>query len=158
MRSAILAYTGVMCSIALVVIISVITMKSSYYELVRQSLDDSLEYTVGLVQVDRHLEAGATGEDGYRDIGWASGDSWINTQSSEVDKKANDEDFKKKFVEYLAANIDSKVDKISIDIYGADSEYGVISVKVKAEFTYPFGKQDYVEVTKTILLDKEITV
>jgi len=158
MRSALLAYTGIMCAIALVVIISIITMKSSYYELIRQSLDDSLEYTIGLVQIDRHLEAGATGEGGYRDISWASGDSWTNTQSSETDKLVNDEDFKRKFVEYLASNIDSKIDKISIDLYGADSEYGVISVKVRADFKYPFGKQDYVEVVKTILLNKEIFI
>lgn len=163
MRSALLTYIGVMCSLAMVMIISIITMKSSYYEVIRQSLDDSMEYSISMLQLDRSLGADSLDYDdiqlvggGYRDINWENNDDWVSASSSSTDKLQNDEYFKKRFVEYITSLIDSRVDSLSIDIYGADSEYGVISAEITAEFTYPFGVKDSVSVYKTIILNREI--
>lgn len=159
MRTAVISYIGFMTAMIMVVILSIITMKSSYYEIVRQSLDDSLEYTIGMIQVDRKLDAESEGGGGYADIEWSNGDSWssLNTQTIDKDDRdLNNEVMKKKFVEYLASNVDSKVDTLDIEIYGVDAEYGLISAKVTAEFKYPFGAKDEVSIRKTMVLNKEI--
>lgn len=159
MRTAVISYVGFMTTMLLVVIISIITMKSSYYEIIRQNLDDSLEYTISMIQLDRKLDAESNGGGGYANIEWSDGDSWSNLGNQTTDKndrELSNEVMKKKFVEYLASNIDSKVDTLDIEIYGVDAEYGLISAKVTAEFEYPFGAKDEVSVRKTIVLNKEI--
>ena len=159
MRTAVISYVGFMTTMLLVVIISIITMKSSYYEIVRQSLDDSLEYTISMIQLDRKLDAESAGGGGYANIEWSSGDSWSDLGYQTIDKddrELSNEVMKKKFVEYLASNIDSKVDTLDIEIYGVDAEYGLISAQVTAKFKYPFGAKDEVSVRKTIVLNKEI--
>lgn len=159
MRTAIISYIGFMTTMLLVVILSIVTMKSSYYETIRQSLDDSLEYTISMIQLDRKLDAESEGGGGYANIEWSDGDSWSNLSTQTTDKdnrELSNEIMKKKFVEYLASNIDSKIDTLDIEIYGIDAEYGLISTQITAEFKYPFGAKDKVSVRKTMILNKEI--
>lgn len=159
MRTAIISYIGFMTTMLLVVILSIVTMKSSYYEIIRQSLDDSLEYTISMIQLDKKLDAESEGGCGYANIEWSDGDSWSNLSTQTTDKdnrELSNEIMKKKFVEYLASNIDSKIDTLDIEIYGIDAEYGLISAQITAEFKYPFGAKDEVSVRKTMILNKEI--
>ena len=49
MRTALITYIGVFSTILLVAIISTITMKSSYAEVISRSLDNSIEYSVKML-------------------------------------------------------------------------------------------------------------
>lgn len=157
MRTAVIVYSGVMTIILLVAIISVITMKSSYSESIAQSLDDSIEYSVKSLQSDRddiinYASPSNALSTAKRKVNW---DNW-DTVGDPIDKKEADEKFKQEFIDNLVSNIDSRINKIDINIYGADAEYGLISVKVIAHFDYPFGKEDKVVSKKTIILNKEL--
>lgn len=167
MRTAVLTYSGVMTIILLVAIISVITIKSSYSELIAQSLDDSIEYSVKSLQNDRDgiidyaspSNAIASPSDAIgmnkRDIEW---NDWT-IESNPKNKKDVDEKFKQDFVRYLTSKIDSRINDLEINIYGADAEYGVMSVEITAYFDYPFGKTgktDKVVSKKTIILNREL--
>ena len=167
MRTAVLTYSGVMTIILLVAIISVITIKSSYSELIAQSLDDSIEYSVkslqndrdGIIDYDSPSNAIASPSDAIgmnkRDIEW---NDWI-IESNPKNKKDVDEKFKQDFVRYLTSKIDSRINDLEINIYGADAEYGVMSVEITAYFDYPFGKTDKTDKVvskKTIILNREL--
>lgn len=197
MRTTALLYGGVTMTILMVSIICVITMKSSYYEIVYTNLDDSIEYAVKRLQKDRALADGVnSGGTAYQKNNVAF-DTW-DKQIAELEKKhaeayggtygsgtdkvsiaegsgetidgvnikeLKDEQFKRDFVSYLVGSIDPKVVDLKVDIYGADAEYGLLSVKVTAKYKYPgkHGKNEdgsdkilYDEVSsyKTMIIDK----
>lgn len=158
MRTSVIVYSGVMTIILLVAIISVITMKSSYSELIAQSLDDSIEYSIKSLQNDRdkignYASPSNTTSMVKKDIEWNN--DWVVEEEPKTKEEA-DEKFKQDFVRYLTSNIDSRINDIEINIYGADAEFGVISVEITAYFDYPFNKTDKVVSKKTIILDKEL--
>lgn len=163
MRSALIAYIGMISTIMLVVIISTITMKSTYAEVISRSLDDSIEYSVKMLQNDRDSIEHKLGTPSNATpsnikprgkVDW--GGTWeMPDPSTDVEgKKTADERFKQDFVDNLLNTIDSRVTGVDIDIYGADAEFGLMSVKVTAYFTYPNGLEGKVESKKTMILDK----
>ena len=155
MRSVLLAYIGTIIAILLVAIISCITIKSSYMDLIEQNLDDSIMFAIKSLQTDRNLLYSG----GYYNF---SVDDTSHTVSSADIKRGIDwnssdlDDFKKDFVDYLTANIDSRVVELDVDFYGADAENGLLSVKVTGHFVYPFGVEDKVSTYKTVILDKYV--
>lgn len=152
MRTAALAYGGGLITIMLIAIISVITMKSSYAELIAMSLENSIEYSIMMTQANRvdwesnpRLEADGESFNMRRSVVWQD---WTDDDENEV--------FKRDFVSRLADNIDARVNSLDVEFYGADSEYGLLSVKVTANFSYPGGTEDSVSRTRTVILDKTI--
>lgn len=150
MKSVGLLYCGLIMTVLTVGIICTLTMKSSYAAVMRDSLDDSIVYSVKLLQVDRDLVV-------YED---ASGNRYDIPQQEITwgNSMGNDEvaDFKADFVSYLTANLDSRINSVEVNIYGVDTEVGALSVGVKAEFTYPSGQTDTVESYKTVILNKYV--
>lgn len=170
MRTALIAYVGVFSTILLVAIISTITMKSSYAEVISRSLDDSIEYSVKMIQQDRNSLEYNLNKGNKGDIATPSNATPSNARKTKVDwggtwempsesddvegKKTRDEEFKQEFVDNLLERIDSRITGLDIDIYGADAEYGLLSVKVTAHFIYPNGVNGEVTSKKTMILDK----
>lgn len=148
MRTMGLSYIGIFMTVLMMGIICTLTMKSSYAETIRDSLDDSIVYSIKMLQEDRKLVE-YVDEDGTkvvipkREIDW---DDSLGTGS--VDE------FKSDFISYLSAHIDSRVSELVVDIYGIDTNVGVLSVNVTAKFMYPSGQEDFVESYKTVILNK----
>lgn len=173
MRSVILLYSGLISTVLLVTIICSITMQSSYSESIRQNLDDSVELSVMLLQNDRNIleREGNYAEfkrANWEDFVWEDGESWeeassqligsdkdYRTDTSLAKSEANDE-FKQRFLSYLVANLDSRVEDLEINIYGADALTGLLSVEVIAQFEYPGGKLGTVSTYKTVILNKTL--
>lgn len=131
-------------------IICVLTMKSSYAETIRDSLDDSIVTSVKMLQVDRDLVEYKDGSGSVinlpsRNIDWSS-----SMGTDEVSK------FKSDFVTNLISNLDSRISSVEVDIYGVDTEVGALSVGVVATFRYPSGQVDTVESYKTVILNKYV--
>lgn len=156
MKTYSLLYVGLIMSIIMVLTISTLTMKSSYAETIRSSLDDSIVYSVKMLQRDHDLvEYDSHGKaidlpKGYSTsaIVW---DNWdIDDQTDAVAKFKND------FVKYLTGNLNARISSVDVDIYGVDVTVGALSVKVTATFEYPSGREDTVETYKTVILNKEI--
>lgn len=150
MRTMGLLYVGTFMVILTLGIICTLTMKSSYAETIRDSLDDSIVYSVKMLQEDRDLVV-------FEDV-----DGTIRNVPQRVviweDSIGDDEvaEFKKDFISYLTASLDSRVDKLEVNIYGVDTNVGALSVGVIAEFTYPSGQKDTVESYKTVILNKYV--
>lgn len=155
MRAVLLAYVGTVITIILVAIISCITIKSSYMDLIENNLDDSIMFAVRSLQTDRSLLY----ESDYYDF---SGSETPHTVAGSNVKRGIDwsssslDGFKKDFVDYLTANIDSRVVELDVDFYGADEKNGLLSVKVTGHFVYPFGVTGEVSTYKTVILDKYV--
>lgn len=173
MRSFALVYVGILMSVFLVVIMCLLTTKSSYADILRSSLDDAMYYAVTMLQSDR---LSLTYDDVYTSDGTGNMVSAQNVESiggisfkdadghawypgSLVDDEFNtytDEALKQDFIGYLASRLDSRVTDIEVEFYGADSKNGVISAQVIAYFEYPTGQRDKVTTYKTVILDKEV--
>jgi hypothetical protein len=107
------------------------------------SLEDSVTYAVSMLQA------------GYAtNVESSLNANPYNTNTSDIDwgSKTPDE-FKTEFLNYLAQSIDSRVTDLDVNIYGADSENGVLSVEVTAKFNYVDGKQGEVSCYKTAILN-----
>lgn len=116
----------------------------------RDSLDDSIVYSVKLLQVDRDLVVYEDANGNRYDIPQQE-ISWGNAMGNDEVAK-----FKSDFVSYLTANLDSRINSVEVNIYGVDTEVGALSVGVVAEFTYPSGQTDTVESYKTVILNKYV--
>ena len=138
-------------------------MKSSYAEVISRSLDNSIEYSVKMLQKDRDSiedkisspsNASPSNAERKTKVDW-NGTWEMPDPSTDIEgiKTAN-ERFKQDFVDNLLESIDSRIKSIDVDIYGADAEYGLLSVKVTAHFTYPNGRDGEVSSKKTMILDK----
>lgn len=151
-------------TVLMVAIISVVTMRSSYYEMISESLDDSILYSVKMLQDGRYLglDSGKVSYFDGKDM--HPSDLDYSLISDEKTKQAalleyNDQRLKADFVDYLTSNLDGRIDSVDIDIYGADAEYGLLSARVTAHFTYPgvtFGSphRGSVTVYKTAILNR----
>lgn len=150
MKTVGLLYCGMLMIALTVGIICTLTMKSSYAEIVRDNLDDSIVYSVKMLQVDRDMvvyedSSGTQHKVPQQELNWNT-----SMGNDEVAK------FKEDFISYLTANLDSRIDKIEVNIYGVDTQVGALSVGVIAEFTYPSGQKDTVESYKTVVLNKYV--
>lgn len=150
MRTMSLLYTGTLMVVLTLGIICSLTMKSSYAETIRDSLDDSIVYSVKLLQQDRDLVVFESADGTIREVPKQSIDWSSSMGDDEVAK------FKSDFVAYMTANLDSRIDNLQVDIYGVDTSVGALSVGVVAEFTYPSGQKDTVESYKTVILNKYV--
>ena len=63
------------------------------------------------------------------------------------------DDLKQSFVNYLAENIDARIKGLTVNIYGADEENGVLSVDVYAKFNYQNGREAEVSCYRTAILN-----
>ena len=61
--------------------------------------------------------------------------------------------YKTNFVRCLVKNIDSKVNRIDINILGADEVNGMLSVEVTAYFSYLSGQEGQVSSYATVILN-----
>lgn len=149
MKATVYVVSSSLMTMLTVAIIVTITMKSSYMELVRNSLDEAVEYSIHLLQTDMYEEsvygAGTLTEE-KRTIHWQN--AWNDSEKNE--------EFKQDFCSYLAANVDSRVRSLDVNIYGADVLNGLLSVEVFATFQYPSGSYDTVSTYKTIILNKTV--
>lgn len=163
MKATVFIFSSAFMTMLVVAIISTITMKSSYAELIRQSLDDSVEFSVYLLQNGvRDAEGNSlVGESGNvvvdnisRVVVW---DNW-NSTSIDDESKFDERNtaFKQDFCSYLVSNIDTRVRSLDVNIYGADFSKGLLSVEIVARFQYPSGSWDSVTTYKTIILDKTL--
>ena len=157
MRTMAILYVSILMTIMSLGIICVLTMKSSYAETIRDNLDDSIVYSVKLLQVGRDNEWLIDKEEGIKttypmqDINWSVG-------YSEADIKDSKDEFKANFIRYLTANLDSRISNVDVTFYGVDNNVGALSVKVVADFTYPSGQEGQVESYKTVILNKFVKV
>ncbi len=127
----------------LVVILGGLIQKSSYNEVLKDNLDDSILYSVRMLQVDRTgIDYEGIGIQG-KDINWGS-DSFTGDNA----------EFKQKFVAYLAKRLNTKITDLDVELYAADSDKGVLSVEVTAHFRYPTGQEDTVSTYKTVILNR----
>ena len=144
MKTAAFLYSGFISILLLSAIIISLTASSSYEDIVVTSLDSSLERAITLLQQDKKLLS-------YDDsLSKQASVSWSTWQASEAD-----EEFKQDFIDYLVSGLDSKVTDLNVKFYGADSEYGLLSVEVIANFIYPTGHVGTVSSYKTMILNKE---
>lgn len=148
MKTMGLLYVGSFMTILTLGIICTLTMRSSYAETIRDSLDDSIVYSVKMLQEDRNLVEYVDADGNVRHvpkrvINWNE-----NLGDDEIAR------FKSDFISYLSANIDSRVSELEVNIYGVDTEVGALSVSVTAKFMYPSGQEDTVESYKTVILNK----
>lgn len=150
MKSATLLYAGVMFLILEVAIICSITSKSAYADSVRQSLEDSIEFSVCMLQEGQSDKVIRNTTDEQKSELYAS----INWQDSWKDDTTDLAEFKKDFVECLVANLDSKVTDIEVNIYGADEKNGLLSVEVTAYFKYLSGQTGSVSCYRTMIINK----
>lgn len=147
MKTTVLLYIGVMITVFVVGIISVVTMKSSYAETIRDSLDDSIVYSVMMLQQDRDLLV-------YKDAD--GNESHVEKEEILWDESTTEdvEVFKRDFVGYLVSNLDNRITDLDVKIYGVDNNVGALSVEVIAHFNYPTGQADTVSSYKTVILNK----
>lgn len=150
MRTMGLLYVGTFMVILTLGIICTLTMKSSYAETIRDSLDDSIVYSVKMLQADRDLVVFEDADGTIREVPQQTVD-WEDSIGDDSVAK-----FKTDFISYLTANLDSRVDSLEVNIYGVDTDVGALSVGVTAEFTYPSGQKDTVESYKTVILNKYV--
>ena len=143
MRSTLLVYTGSLILVILIAIISSLTAYTSYTEIVQQNLDDAVVLSVKMCQdgMDLYLDDALTETNYSRNV------SFTNDNLS---------DFKKNFIKYLTYDLNSNVDNIDVDFFGADESNGLLSVRVTAHFRYPTGHEGTVKTTKTVILDKYV--
>ena len=144
MKTASLLYSGFISILLLCAIIISLTVNSSYEDTITTSLDSSLERAITLLQQDKKLLSYEGNIPVNSDIVW---NDWQTTSLNE--------EFKQDFVNYLVSSLNSKVTDLNVKFYGADSEYGLLSVEVTANFTYPTGHKGTVSSYKTMILNKE---
>ena len=117
MRTTVLSFVSFFILFLEVIILSTIISHSSYKASVEAGLEDSVTTAVSMLQ------------EGYKD---------------KVSGYIEVDDLKQSFVNYLAENIDARIKGLTVNIYGADEENGVLSVEVYAKFNYQNGREENV--------------
>lgn len=141
-------YVSLIFTVLLVGALTIILMKSSYADVMRDNLDDSILYSLKMLQVDRDVwmdDWVAKDPMAPRAVTWDS--AWVNSDNNQ---------FKQKFISYLTGSIDSRVTSLDVSFYGVDSVNGMLSVEVTANFRYPTGVSGSVTTQKTVILEKEV--
>lgn len=126
MRTTTLSFVSFFILFLEVVILSTIITNSAYKNSVESGLEDSVTTAVSMLQ------------EGYKD---------------KVSEYIKVDDLKKSFVDYLAEDIDSRITGLTVNIYGADDENGILSVEVYAKFNYPNGRKAEVSCYRTAILN-----
>ena len=147
MRSSVLMYIGLMLTILQLVILTNITAKSSYADSIRESLENSLERSINLTRQDASLHFDNVIIGTEQDDIYDSGSMSLNNATSLGD-------FKRRFVENLNADLDPRIENLTVNIFGADEEKGLLSAEVIAEFQYIGGQTGRVSVRRTVILNK----
>ncbi len=144
MRTSVLSFTGFVVILFQILILSTIVSHSAYDSALKQSLDDSVTLAVYMLQdgFDEHMS------DSFNANG-----IHIDSNAVNID---NISSFKKQFVSYLAGSLDSRFTDLTVNIYGADEENGLLSVEVTAKFKYTDGKIGTVSCYKTTILNSLI--
>lgn len=168
MRTVIFLYTSFLSTIILVAIISVIISHASYEEVIQQNLEESIEYSMKMLQRDRvYARNGVEGEDDNTGF-YGNFNKYMTNESLSLSLPSNtlNAEFKKAFIGYLTSNLDTRVTNLVVDFYGAEENEGLLSVEVTAEFNYPMSAvtsdgtlanvPGSVSVFKTIILEKEV--
>lgn len=147
MRSNVLMYIGLILIVLTSAILLNITAKSAYAEAIRDSVESSLERSMSLVRVDaaNHFQMYGLDDKVYGDVNFSK-----TTDEAALGK------FKSDFVKIFAQDLDPKITNLTINIYGADPESGLLSVEVIADFTYLGGQTGRVNSYKTMILNKSI--
>lgn len=141
MRTSVLSFVGFVVIFFQILILSTIVSHSAYDSALEQSLDDSVTLAVCMLQ------------DGFNekvsDSLAANGIS-LDENAVKIDDLSS---FKKQFVSYLASSLDARFTDVTVDIYGADEENGVLSVEVTAKYKYTDGKIGTATCYKTTILN-----
>ena len=180
MRTSVSMFCATLFMLILCSIFYCITSYSSYRDIVQQNLDESIEFSVNMLQKDMKKSVAEadklTVEHGF---GYSETDldSQLTKNSAarvdihedlptdEVDDDSvrlkNEETnkntaLKEDFVKDLTMNLDSTVNRLDVEIYGADASDGLLSVEVTAFFKYPTGNYGTVSSYKTVILDKYV--
>jgi len=148
MRTVALVYFGGIASLYLIAVLSAIIMRSSYAEMLETGLEDAMTYSVMMCQDDR--DVWISSYSGNKALGSGASISWDSTW----DDTEAVEKFKQSFVESLSESLKANIKGLDIEFYGADEEYGLLSVKATAKFQYPWLTYDEVTRTRTVILDR----
>lgn len=147
MRSATLMYAGFMFIILELAILSSVISRSVYNEDMQSSLESSVELSMHMLQEGQ-------AEKIINESSVIPSSSLYESVNGISDSDLDD--FKKGFVECLVKNLDSRVDDVTVDIYGADDLHGLLSVEVTAKFEYFSGNQGSVSCYRTMIYDKQL--
>lgn len=144
MRTSVLSFVGFMTIFFQVLILSTVISHSSYESALEQSLDDSVTMTVYMMQngFSTNVENSLNANGGV-----------LRKGTLQLDDLTG---FKKDFVSLLSSNLDAKFTDLTVDIYGADEEKGILSVEATAKFKYIDGKEGTVSCYKTTILNSNI--
>lgn len=144
MRTAVLSFVGFVVIFFQLLILSTIVSHSAYDDALKQSLDDSVTLAVYMMQdgFDKNITENLA----------ANGLS-LNKDAVSIEGLSA---FKKQFVSYLASSLNARFTDVTVDIYGADEENGILSVEVTAKFKYTDGKIGTVSCYKTTLLNSTL--
>ena len=148
MRTVALVYFGGITALYLTAVLSAIIMRSSYAEALESSLETAMTYSVMMCQQDRDVWLSAYSGD--KELGSGSVVTW----DSGWDDTDTVERFKQEFVNSLSESISANIKGLDIEFYGADDEYGLLSVKATIKFQYPWLQYDEVTRQRTVILDK----
>ena len=147
MKANVLMYIGLVLIVLQVSILGNLTAKSCYSDSIKQSLDEALERTMHLTRMDADNQFQmAVGSD-YDD---ALGEGTVNLSGGSLDT------FKTQFVNTFASELDPKINKLEVNIFGADAETGILSVEAIADFTYLGGQTGQVSTYKTMIINKTV--
>lgn len=147
MKANVMAYIGVILIILNVAIMCNITAKSSYSDSVRQSLDESMERTMYLLQTDSNL---------HMDITIPSEKNGLYGTVT-LNNASDLGDFKTEFIKMFSKNLSPKVTDLTINFFGADEKKGLLSVEIIAKFRYMDNQHEgIVKSYKTIIINREI--
>lgn len=128
-----------------IMIICVVVQQSCYSDRLQQDLDDAMELAILSLREDYDLKI----QDNNKGVGFNPNDSNLVGDMNGLS------DFKQKFISSLANNIEMKVQKLEVKIYGADEEHGLLSVEAIVYFKYIGGGTGSVSSYKTVLLNRE---
>lgn len=144
MRASVLSFVGFVVIFFQMLILSTIVSHSAYNNALGQSLDDSVTLAVYMLQ---------EGFDEKTSESLAANGIALNENPVKIEDMSA---FKSQFISYLTGSLDSRFTDISVDIYGADEENGILSVEVTGKFQYTDGKSGTVSCYKTTILNSNL--
>lgn len=172
MRTVVFIYGSFYMMVMLVAIMSIIISRNCYNDAIQMNLEESMEFAMQMlfadyeVVSDEKVDYASLVQDttGYGGSiikpNKLSLDAFSTEGYSENSVLKDNEQFKKKFVEYLVANLNNTVTGIEVNIYGADSRDGLLCAEVIASYHYPFQSKNSADAKvtcfKTIIIDREV--
>lgn len=151
MRSQIIVYIFTIFTILLISILCVITQQSSFDTRLQRDLNSAMEISMSTLSKDGKLVL----DSNYTSTLGVSSNDLYNT-SLNITNSAALGNFKKDFVSVLTNNINNKIKRLEVNIFGVDEDSGLLSCEVIAYYNYLNGKEGSVSCYRTILLNKEV--